>query len=281
MRPVRIAAQLHPQHGDYPALRRAARDAEELGYDLAYNWDHFFPLYGEPTGGHLECWAVLAAWAEATERIEIGPLVSCTSYRNPHLLADMARTVDRISGGRLVLGLGAGWAERDYREYGYDFGTTAGRIRGLEEALGIIDRRLDVLNPPPVRRPPVLIGGVGERRTLRLVASHADAWHALFPDSPSELEPKVEALRGWCAAVGRDPRSIEWSVGVEPNDLDRFLVEDAATYLEMGFTQFTLGFSGPDWPVARGSAWLSWRDEVNAGRRLSAAVPATAAAALG
>jgi probable F420-dependent oxidoreductase len=271
LRPIRIAAQLHPQHGDYPALRRAAIRAEELGYDVVYNWDHFHPLNGDPDGRHLECWTVLAAWAEATRRIEIGPLVSCTSYRNPNLLADMARTVDRISGGRLVLGLGAGWFRRDYDSYGYEFGTRADRIRGLQDAICTVRPRLHVLNPPPVRQPPILIGGVGERRTLRLVAKYADGWHAMFPDHPAELEPKVAALERWCAELGRDPRSIEWGVGVEPYDIDRFLARDAEAYRAMGFTQFTLGFGGPDWPVEAGSDWLAWRDAVNADKRQAVA----------
>lgn len=271
MRPIRIAAQLHPQHGDYPALRDAAIRAEELGYDVVYDWDHFFPLGGDPAGRHLECWTVLAAWAEATSRIEIGPLVSCTSYRNADLLADMARTVDRIAGGRLVLGLGAGWYRRDYEEYGYDFGTFGSRIAHLGESIERIGRRLERLNPRPVRRLPLLIAGVGERRTLRLVARHADAWHAFFPDRPAELEPKVAALRGWCSEIGRDPAEIEWGVGVQPDDLDRFLAEDAETYVGMGFSQFTLGFGGPAWPVDGGLPWLQWRDSRN---RSSSVAPA-------
>ncbi|HET9456954.1 MAG TPA: LLM class F420-dependent oxidoreductase [Candidatus Limnocylindrales bacterium] len=270
MRPIRIAAQLHPQHGDYPAIRDAAIRAEVLGYDLVYNWDHFFPLDGDPDGPHLECWTVLAAWAEATSRVEIGPLVSCTSYRNPHLLADMARTVDRISGGRLVLGLGAGWNRRDYEEYGFEYGTFGTRIAHLGESIRALQQRLDRLNPPPVRRPPLLIAGVGERRTLRLVAEHADGWHAFFPDRPAELEPKVAALLRWCGMVGRDPTEIEWGVGVQPDDLERFLAEDAETYVGMGFSQFTLGFGGPDWPVEAGRAWLAWRDACNRSRSAAA-----------
>jgi probable F420-dependent oxidoreductase len=262
MYPIRVAAQLHPQHGDYPRMRAAVIRAEQMGYDICYTWDHFFPLYGSGDE-HLECWTLLAAWAEVTERIEIGPLVACNSYRNPNLLADMARTVDRISGGRVILGLGAGWKRRDYEEYGYDYGTVASRIDALGAALPVVAERLEVLKPPPHRRMPILIGGVGLRRTLKLVARYADGWHAMYPDRPQELEPAVAALLGWCREINRDPRSIEWGVGVEPEDVDRFLEEDADTYVEMGFTQFTLGFNGPDWRVEAGQRWLRWRDELS------------------
>jgi probable F420-dependent oxidoreductase len=275
MRPIRIAVQLHPQHGAYDAMRRAVARVEETGADLLYTWDHFFPLYGDRDGAHFECWSLLAAWAEQTSRIELGALVSCNSYRNPQLLADMARTIDHISGGRLVLGIGSGWFQRDYDEYGYEFGTHGTRGRALAEALPLVERRLGLLNPAPVRRLPILIAGTGERITLRLVAQHADVWHAAFPDEPANLEPKVAALERWCTEIGRDSRQIERGVGVEPDDLERFLTEDADDYVALGFTQFTLGVNGPEWEV--GSAvenWLGWRDERNAGR-----VPATEVAA--
>ena len=275
MRTIRIAAQLHPQHGTYRAIRAAAVRAEDLGYDLLYTWDHFFPLYGDRDGEHFECWSLLAAWAEATERIELGPLVACNTYRNPDLLADMARTVDHVSDGRVVLGLGAGWMRRDYDEYGYPFEPIGGRLAALEAALPRIEHRLAALNPPPVRRLPLLIAGRGARRTLRLVARHADAWHATFPERPDELDETVAALRHWCEVEGRDPADIEWSVGVEPDDLERFFAEDADTYLAMGFTQFTLGFEGPRWSVDDGASALAWRDRVNRDR--AAVAPATVA----
>jgi probable F420-dependent oxidoreductase len=276
VRPIRVAVQLHPQHGAYEALRRAVDRVEEIGADLLYTWDHFFPLYGERDGAHFECWSLLAAWAEQTSRVELGPLVSCNSYRNPQLLADMARTVDHVSGGRLVLGLGSGWFRRDYDEYGYEFGSHGTRGRALAAALPLIERRLEALNPPPVRRIPILIAGLGERITLRLVAEHADAWHASFPDAPAELEPKVDVLERWCAEVGRDPAEIERGLGVEPDDLERFVTEDADDYVALGFTQFTLGVNGPVWEVGPAvEMWLSWRDERNAA--LAAATEAAAA----
>jgi probable F420-dependent oxidoreductase len=264
-RPIRIAAQLHPQHGSYESMRSAVLRAEEMGYDIVYNWDHFFPLYGDRNGLHFECWTLLAAWAEMTERVELGALVTCNSYRNPELLADMARTVDHVSEGRLILGLGSGWFRKDYEEYGYEFGTAGSRLDDLRDALPRIEARLGKLNPPPVRDMPILIAGRGLRKTTRLVARHADSWHAQFPDHADEVDPAVEALRHWCEVEGRDPADIEWGLGVEPEDLGRFLGEEAPALVEKGFTQFTLGFQGPDWDVSAGADWLRWRDEVNTG----------------
>jgi probable F420-dependent oxidoreductase len=260
---VRIGVQIHPQHGDMAALRRAALEAEDIGADVVYNWDHFYPLYGNPDGKHFECWTMLAAWAAITSRIEIGALVTCNSYRNPNLLADMARTVDHISGGRLVFGIGSGWFRRDYDEYGYPFGTAGSRLDALGEALPIIVARWKKLHPPPTRDIPVLIAGTGARKTLPMVARYASAWHAKFPNEPSDLKAAVARLRECCAAEGRDPASIEWGLGIEPDMLGHDLAKHADSYVEMGFRQITLGINGPDYDLTPVHDWLRWRDAIN------------------
>lgn len=256
-KPVRIGVQIQPQHGDYRDIRTAAVTAEETGADIVYNWDHFFPLFGSADGKHFECWTMLAAWAEATERVEIGALVTCYSYRNPHLLADMARTVDHISGGRLILGLGAGWAERDYTEYEYPFGTFGGRLRDLDSGLYRIKRRLSLLNPPPMRDIPILVGGGGERHTLRIAGRWADIWH-WFGD-PATVRRKNRILDDWCRAADRDPAVVERSVGAKLGDIDQ-----ADELLEAGATQITLEIRGPGFDLAGLDEWIAWRDGKNA-----------------
>jgi probable F420-dependent oxidoreductase len=259
-RPVRIALQLQPQHMDYARIRDTAAEAEDLGVDVIFNWDHFYPLRGEPEGKHFECWTMLGAWAEATSRVEIGALVTCNSYRNPDLLADMARTVDNISGGRLILGIGAGWFQKDYDEYGYDFGTPGRRLADLAEALPRIESRWARLNPAPTRRIPVLIGGGGEKKTLRLVAQHADIWHS-FADAET-LERKLAILRQHCADVGRDRGEIEVSTGTriagEPGP-----ARAGERLRTLGASLFTVGVSGPDPDLGELREWIAWRDAVN------------------
>jgi len=267
--PIRIAVQIQQQHADYAAIRRAVATAEEMGVDVVYNWDHFFPLFGPADGAHFECWTMLAAWAEATERIAFGALVTCNSYRNPQLLADMARTVDHISGGRLLTGMGSGWFERDYVEYGYEFGTAPGRLRNLDRDLPILKQRLDLLKPAPIGPLPILIGGGGEKVTLRIVAEHADIWHTF--GSLATIGRKNQVLNDWCLKVGRDPAAIERSTGW--SELGKASVTAADELANAGIHQFTLGVDGSNYDVSAVQDFLDWRDERNATTERGAGSP--------
>lgn len=229
MAAFRVGVQIQPQATTIGDLRAAWRAADEMGVDSIWTWDHFFPLYGDPDAAHFEGWSLLAAMAVETRDADLGMLVTSNSYRNPELLADIARTVDHLSGGRLYLGIGAGWFQRDYDEYGYDFGTPQSRLRDLGAALPRIRSRIGKLNPPPVGRLPILVGGGGEKVTLRLVAEHADAWNTFGP--PANYAAKSRILDEWCAKVGRDPKAIERTVAINPNE-----VRDAQAYLDAGAT---------------------------------------------
>ena len=256
-RPVRLGIQVQPQHALYPKVRDTVRALDDMGVDILFNWDHFFPLSGDKDGLHFEAWTELGSWAELTTTVEFGTLVNCNSYRNPDLQADMARTLDHISGGRFIFGTGSGWFERDYDEYGYEFGTAGSRLDALAEALPRIESRWQKLNPAPLREIPILIGGSGEQKTLKLVAKHADIWHSFVP--PAELPRKIGILQEHCDTVGRDIREIEFSSEQRVKDL-----ATADELRELGVTLFTIGISGPDYPLDVVREWLVWRDEQNA-----------------
>ena len=256
-RPVRLGIQVQPQHALYPKVRDTVRALDDMGVDILFNWDHFFPLSGDKDGLHFEAWTELGSWAELTTTVEFGTLVNCNSYRNPDLQADMARTLDHISGGRFIFGTGSGWFERDYDEYGYEFGTAGSRLDALGEALPRIESRWQKLNPAPLRDIPILIGGSGEQKTLKLVAKHADIWHSFVP--PAELPRKIGILQEHCDTVGRDIREIEFSSEQRVKDL-----ATADELRELGVTLFTIGISGPDYPLDIVREWLVWRDQQNA-----------------
>jgi len=258
--PIRITSRIQPQHHPYAQQRAAWIASDELGADAILNWDHFYPLSGDPDGTSLEAYTLLAAMAEVTERAQVGCLVTCNSYRNPNLLADMARTIDHISGGRFMLGIGSGWFERDYDEYGYPFGTAASRLKDLARDLPIIEARLAKLNPGPVNgHIPLMIGGSGERVTLRLVAKHADIWHV--NGDVETIAHKTGVLNDWCAKEGRDPNAIERSTGLTPAeqaDIDR--------YIALGVTHFTINApddKSGDYDLGFLREMLQWRDARN------------------
>jgi probable F420-dependent oxidoreductase len=260
-RRVRLGIQVAPQHALYPTIRDTVLQLEDLGVDIVFNWDHFFPLSGEPDGLHYESWTMLAAIAEQTSRVELGALVNCNSYRNADLQADMARTIDHISAhsggtGRFIFGTGSGWFERDYDEYGYDFGTVGTRLDALAESLPRIEARWEKLNPPPTRRIPILIGGGGEKKTLKLVARHADIWHS-FSDSET-LRRKLGILKEHGEAVGRDVSEIEISTEIRTRT-----PEQADELRELGTSLFTLGITGPDYDLEAVRRWVKWRDSTN------------------
>jgi probable F420-dependent oxidoreductase len=244
-RPIRIGVQLPPGGTpDYQAWRGAVIRAEEIGADVIFGTDHFSvpPIIGfadgrpvlspeAPEVNNFEGWSALASWGEVTHRAEIGLLVTGIGFRNPDLLADMARTVDHISGGRLILGLGSGWYEKDYSSYGYDYGTTKSRLDLFDAAVQRIERRLDKLVPPPLRHIPILIGGTGEKRSLPAVARHADIWHTFVSDI-DVYRHKSKLVGELATAAGRDDaaieRSVTWFSAASANEL---LAEGATLFV--------------------------------------------------
>lgn len=229
---VKLGALVWNQYTDWTALRNTGALADRLGYDSLWTWDHLYPIYGDPHGPFFEGYMTLAAWAETTERATLGLMVGANTFRNPGLVAKMATTLDHMSGGRAVLGIGAAWFETEHVAYGLDFGSGFGeRLDRLDEAVelmrgmlageeptarGRFYRAKAVRNdPPPVQEKlPILVGGGGEKKTLATVARYADAWNV--GGAVDVVRHKDEVLRRWCDEVGRDESEIERTLGGGP-----------------------------------------------------------------
>lgn len=234
----KVGVSLQPHHAKLDELRRAWRQADAIGLDSVWVWDHFYPLSRSPSGKSYEAVSLLAGMAAETERSQIGLMVACTSYRNPDLYAHAMATIAHLSGGRVVLGIGAGWFQRDFDEYGHEFGTPGDRLRRLEHDLQRIRARIPKLHPQPAGSMRICIGGAGEKFTLRLVAEHADIWNSFGP--ASNYRRKMRVLDEWCARVGRDPQEIERSANMrEP------AVEDVRALVEAGCRHLIVSMAPP------------------------------------
>jgi alkanesulfonate monooxygenase SsuD/methylene tetrahydromethanopterin reductase-like flavin-dependent oxidoreductase (luciferase family) len=227
---VKIGALCWNQHTDWQSLLEAGTRADRLGYHSLWTWDHLYPIVGDSNGPIFEGWLTLAAWAQATERVRIGLMVGANTFRNPALVAKMATTLDHISGGRAILGIGGAWFEEEHEDFGIEFGSGfPERLRWLGEALPIIRGMLDGteptatgpryasrktrnLPPPAQAHLPICIGGGGEQVTLRLVAKYGDMNNV--GGSVEIVKRKEAILLEHCAAVGRDPAEIERSTGI-------------------------------------------------------------------
>ncbi|OBF50487.1 LLM class F420-dependent oxidoreductase [Mycobacterium sp. 852002-50816_SCH5313054-b] len=263
---VRIGVQLWPGGTpDYRTWRQAVLHAEELGADAIFGYDHFHKPFvdivagvpqlhdEQPEVNNFEGWTALASWGEITSRAEIGLLVTGMPYRNPDLVADMARTVDHISGGRLILGLGAGWYWKDFTVYGYDYGSVRARMDQFDEGLARIEHRLTHLTPGPVRHIPILIGGGGERRTIPIAARHADIWHSFEPIE--EFRRKNDLLKRLASEAGRDEAAIERAMAWTD-------APTADAFVDEGVTLFTTEIhpDGDGYDFSELETMLAWRD---------------------
>jgi len=221
---MKIGINLWPQNTTWARLRETALLVDRLEFDSLWVWDHFYSIQGDTHRPNLEGWQLQAAYAAITKNVRIGCLVSGVTHRNPAVLANMATTLDNISGGRAILGIGAAWNAQEHNAYGIDLGTPGERSRRFAEAAKIVRGLVDgervtysgryyemvnaeVLVRPIQKRLPIMIGGGGEKRTLRTAARYADLWHGYGP--VTQLEHKIAVLREHCLEVGRDPAEIE------------------------------------------------------------------------
>ncbi len=227
---VKLGVNLWSQASDWPSFLAAGRRAEELGYDSLWTWDHLYAIFGDPHQPIFEGYTALAALAQATERIRLGLFVGANPFRNPGLVAKSVTTIDHISDGRAILGIGGAWFELEHRAFGLDFGSGFGqRLDWLAEAAPALRALLDGssvtsppdgryafddlrIDPPPLQgHLPIMIGGAGEKKTLRIVARYADMWNVF--GTPETVAAKDAVLRAHCADVGRDPSEIERTLG--------------------------------------------------------------------
>ncbi len=230
MNKVKIGALCWNQYTDWAAMLEAGKRADTLGFDTLWTWDHLYPIVGSWEGPILEGWTVLTAWAMATERIRIGLMVGANTFREPAVTAKIATTLDHVSNGRAILGIGAAWFDKEHTAYGLEFGEgPPDRLRWLGEALPIMRgmlhgeaptatgpryKALEVRNdPPPVQAHlPLLVGGGGEKVTLKLVARYADANNV--GGGVENVKRKDAILIEHCEAIGRDPAEIERTTGI-------------------------------------------------------------------
>ncbi len=232
MTDLKTGILLWSQAATWPEMLDAAKRVDRLGYDHLWTWDHLYAIFGDPYQPIVEGWTSLAAWAMVTEHTRLGLLVGANTFRNPGLVAKTAETLDHISNGRAILGIGGAWMEAEHTAHGIDFGTGFGqRLDWLDESVGAMRALLDGEhvtsapggrykfndlrhNPLPVQQHmPIMIGGSGEKKTLRTVARYADMWNAM--GTPEFMAHKVDVLRGHCDAVGRDISEIEFTLGVK------------------------------------------------------------------
>lgn len=229
MNEIKLGALCWNQHTEWPALLAAGVRADRLGYDTLWTWDHLYPIVGDPHGPNYEGWLTITAWAARTEHVRIGLMVGANPYREPSLVAKMATTLDHISNGRAILGIGAAWFEGEARDFGFEFGSGfPERLRWLGEALPILRGMLDGTEPsaagpryrasqvrndplPIQRHLPICVGGDGEKVTLKLVARYADMNNV--GGGIEAVRRKEAVLLEHCAVVGRDPSEIERTTG--------------------------------------------------------------------